>query len=482
MPDHRADTLGRSLASAAVPAAALAALVQALIASAAGAQQMPAGAAPVRPGFQAMRFDEDWRPLASPELRTAPLDALKWIPIGPDVFATLGGELRLRAEVYDDIDLGLNGAGANDYLLTRVMLHGDVHVGETLRGFVQLRIGSVLGATPPLATSQDNALDINQAFVDLVIPAGTGRLTLRLGRQELAFGSGRFIAPREGPNVRQSFDGARGSWSDPEFGRIDVFYTQPVVARRGAFDDGGSDAYRFWGVYAALPFGVADDRGIDAYYLRAERARVVFGQGAGAERRNTLGLRVHGRRGNWDWDIEAAYQYGRFGAAEIRAYTFANEIGYRARGLAWTPRLGVRLDLASGDGDLGDDRLETLEVPFPRLPYLGEPNFVAPANIIDLHPSLTLNPRRNVRLGLEYIAVWKHRAADALYLPPLRPIAVEGESGRFIQQIAQAGARWQVTPQAAIELIYARSFVGGAVRAAGGSDSDFLSLTATARF
>jgi len=32
---------------------------------------------------------------------------------------------------------------------------------------------------------------------------------VRVGRQELAYGAGRLIAPREGPNERQPFDAAR---------------------------------------------------------------------------------------------------------------------------------------------------------------------------------------------------------------------------------------------------------------------------------
>ena len=42
----------------------------------------------------------------------------------------------------------------------------------------------------------------------MAVPARKESLVLRLGRQEFEFGSGRFVDVREGPNVRQAFDGA----------------------------------------------------------------------------------------------------------------------------------------------------------------------------------------------------------------------------------------------------------------------------------
>ena len=59
----------------------------------------------------------------------------------------------------------------------------------------------------PAITDRDG-LDAQVLFVD-VTPAEHWRL--RLGRQELSFNpTQRFVSVREGPNIRQSFDGARG--------------------------------------------------------------------------------------------------------------------------------------------------------------------------------------------------------------------------------------------------------------------------------
>ena len=83
---------------------------------------------------------------------------------------------------------------------------------------------------PPLDV---NRLDLLQGFIDVSIPAGPGTLTLRPGRQEIGLGSSRIVSVRNGPNVRQSFDGARLFWRDGST-RIDAFYVRPVETKRGS--------------------------------------------------------------------------------------------------------------------------------------------------------------------------------------------------------------------------------------------------------
>ena len=77
----------------------------------------------------------------------------------------------------------------------------------------------------------------------------TASLTLRVGRQELAYGSSRLISVRESPNVRQSFDGVKGIF-DMGTTRIDAFAVKPVETNPGVFDDGSEPHDKFWGLYS----------------------------------------------------------------------------------------------------------------------------------------------------------------------------------------------------------------------------------------
>jgi hypothetical protein len=67
-------------------------------------------------------------------------------------------------------------------------------------------------------------------FVD-VTPDADRRWRLRLGRQELQFNpTQRFVSVREGPNIRQSFDGFRVTRQTDDL-RVDAFFVTPVTIR-----------------------------------------------------------------------------------------------------------------------------------------------------------------------------------------------------------------------------------------------------------
>ena len=50
----------------------------------------------------------------------------------------------------------------------------------------------------------------------------------------MEFGAGRLIDVREGPNIRQSRDGARAFYESPDL-RVDAFVTKPVVPVPGFY-------------------------------------------------------------------------------------------------------------------------------------------------------------------------------------------------------------------------------------------------------
>ena len=88
----------------------------------------------------------------------------------------------------------------------------------------------------PRPTDEDR-LEVNQVFADVVAGLGASEsLTLRVGRQELAYGSQRLVSVRESPNVRQAFDALRVILVGWDW-RVDGFVSRPVQAEPGVFDD-----------------------------------------------------------------------------------------------------------------------------------------------------------------------------------------------------------------------------------------------------
>jgi hypothetical protein len=93
----------------------------------------------------------------------------------------------------------------------RLMFSADLHVGSNLRSFAQLSYLDQNGRDGgPIATDVDR-FDVQQAFVDVSVPlSNDGQATARVGRQEMTYGTSRFVSYREGQNSRRSFDGLRG--------------------------------------------------------------------------------------------------------------------------------------------------------------------------------------------------------------------------------------------------------------------------------
>jgi hypothetical protein len=432
-------------------------------------------AAQERPAFKAHRFDEDWRPLADPARRTHPLDGLKYMPLPgwPGAFLTIGGELRERGEAVRNPDFGLD-LPRDRVLLHRALLHLDLHLGPQVRTFVQfgsfLQTGR-LGAPGP--TDLDR-LDLTQGFADLSVPTGDlGRLTLRGGRQEISFGSSRLVSVRESPNVRRAFDGGRAFWTAGSY-RLDAFLVRPVALSPGIFDDRSDTTQGFGGLYLTGPVPAVGALRADLYYFGLRRDDSDFLPGTARETRHTLGTRLFGKAAGWDWDVEGAVQSGSFGRDRIRAWTVASDAGFTFAELPLSPRLGLKADIASGDGNPKDRTLGTFNPLYPKLPYFSEAGLVAPANVMDLQPTVTLQLTPSLTLLLGYNSLWRHRRQDAFYAPPLQPVpGTEGGGSRYIGRQLIADLEWQATENISVKAGYVHATPGDTLRKVGGRTVDF---------
>src|SRR5258707_11780232 len=104
-------------------------------------QMIPGAEIPLTPpGYKMLRFDEDYSCLTNPANRTDLFDPVKYIPLRRDDplwYLTIGGELRERFEGNYDPNFGIGDVGSNSYLLQRIALLTDVHLGERVRFFVE---------------------------------------------------------------------------------------------------------------------------------------------------------------------------------------------------------------------------------------------------------------------------------------------------------------------------------------------------------
>ena len=122
-----------------------------------------------------------------------------------------------------------------------------------------------------------------------------------------------------------------------------------------------SKSQALYGLYATFaPESIAPLK-IDLYWLGYERDQGRFAAAQGREHRHSFGTRLFGSAKNWDWNLEAVFQIGHVGSQTISAWIVASDTGFIFTALLWSPRLGLKADIASGDKNPSDGRLTKLD-------------------------------------------------------------------------------------------------------------------------
>lgn len=419
-----------------------------------------------RRGYRPLRDDESWSWLRDGPAGEADFwDPVKYIPLTkrrPDLYLTLGAEIRLWAELFESETWGGTGHPRDGSLLQRYMVHADLHLTRYARAFVQLKSGiSSFRLDGPRPPDQD-LLDFNQLYVDVnLLPGATldaeAPLTLRGGRQEMSYGSGRFIDVREGPNVRFSFDGLR-LIARPGPVRIDAFIVRPGQTRPGVFDDAWDPTQWLWGLYSTLKLPSLT---ADAYYLGRQRDMARYEHATGAELRHTLGTRLRGKLHAFELEVEAAYQLGSVGERAISAFTVAGEAVFHATGVFLKPRVVLGGGVTSGDSGSGGS-LGTFSALFPKGAYFGlfSPN--GPANNFAPHGALQLTLPASVTLLTEVWGFFRYSLADGVYgVPGALLRAGTGNPERYLGTQLETWVSWPASRHLSVSGTFGHYWTGG---------------------
>ena len=198
-------------------------------------------------------------------------------------------------------------------------------------------------------------------------------LRLRIGRQELAFGSQWLVGPKDfGPFYSgRSFDALRLTYNMDSF-TIDAWAS---ILREGGIAEEDEDV-SFYGIYGTCT--ALENITFDAYWLWVRDARSLndtnfpwfvewIEDWIGVDdydvtNLHTIGLRAAGMVGALDFDVEAAYQFGDAGQvgfgfkpflygdddAEFDAWGINATVGYTFD-MAWQPRPFLRYTFYEGE-------------------------------------------------------------------------------------------------------------------------------------
>jgi len=440
-------------------------------------EPVPAAETPAPPpSYKILRFDEDYACLANPALRGDGLDPLKYIPLwtnGLATYLTVGGELRERFEAAKDPGFGVQG-DHDAYWLQRITLLGDLHVGDRLRFYVEGISGLEEGEAQPAPPPQNDPLDLQFAFVD-VVPYLTGdeSLTVRAGRFGMSLGSGRLVATRAAPNIPFKFDGAELLYVNPGW-TWTAFLTRPVLEAPNQLSNADSGT-AFWGIYGTHWLDPAQQLGYDLYYLGIEREHGDYASGTGRELRHSFGSRLFGERNHWDWNAEAVAQTGTYGDESILAWTASLDAGYTLK-TDWEPRFGLKADVASGN--TGDGRQGTFDALYFKSGYFNDASLLRPENIIDLHPNVGFAPARSVSVDGGVDVFWRYSRNDGIYSPAgFLELPASNNRSAYVGTALDVNLEWRIQKHISLLASYVHFATGDYIQAARGGQVDYVSTT-----
>lgn len=339
---------------------------------------------------------------------------------------------------------------------------------------------SFLSATGSANTNNGldrNLLDLQEAWLRL----GHDALSITAGRQELQLGSQRLVGVREGTNVRRTWQGVNAlaqieQWSLQGFA-LNLVDVEP----NGAFNDEVPGSRFLSGVYATRASRPAS---LDVYWLYTEHPERLTAQGVKPQNRHSFGLRSFGEVEDWEWNLEAIFQTGSAGKDRIRAWSLAAIAGRKLHDLPWPAKFTLSANIASGDADPDDARLETFDALYPRGNYFSNLALLGPANFYNINPSVELYPSPTLTLTAGVNLFWRMETEDGIYRPSgalLRP--GDNSDARFVNTAVSAGSSWQISETLLLETAFAYSIAEQFLRESGPSDdAHYVELTVKKTF
>lgn len=357
-----------------------------------------------------------------------------------------GLEARLRYELNDPAAFGNGPQDGGGYLLWRVIPSARVELARDWTAKVELFAAGIANRNGGARANDRNDLDLTQAHIEW--RPGGGNSFVRIGRQEIALGSGRLLAANDGANIRRRFDGVLGEWRRGQWTIIAVAATI-VQVRPGVFDDSGSTDQLMVGGGVVHGDPAASSEALYAMRTRDDAPR--FGSPPGTRNRYTIGGRLARRRGALLVEGEAIGQLGSSDQGQaIRAWAIAGDVhGELAKIGPAALIAGAKLSIASGDSNPADGVIGGFDPLFPNPAFTGSFPLFAPTNIAAINPSLSLQWSGGHRIGLDVALMQRMTRGDRVYNFGGAPVAATG-GGRYIGALWALTGVYRIAPQLSV--------------------------------
>ncbi|MCA9637836.1 MAG: alginate export family protein, partial [Myxococcales bacterium] len=351
---------------------------------------------------------------ATPAPAAAAAPAPEAAPPGPKPSLTPSLEYYIRGQSRFNANLDPVSGDRRHDLVQRVRL-GVLGAYGPVSAFVQMQDVRQWGFEPS-TTSNDGNTDLHQGYLDVAGERGDRRGYVRVGRQEINIGDGRFIANRNWNTQAQSFDALRLHGEAGRFtGDAAVFMLAPprdfTVADPGG-DPALDQTIHTRGTYAGFV-------NLNGKFHRAIEADLLA---LGASERPTpaaptnnrdiimAGLRLHGEPlKGFIYDVQGYGQGGKNQGLRHQAWAALAGVGYTADHRL-RPGTLIRYAYATGQACTGDPSTgcnNTTSTEFYRFyglrhAYYGLMDQVALSNLRELEAQAFMTPHETLSLNLSY--------------------------------------------------------------------------------
>jgi hypothetical protein len=395
------------------------------------------------------------------EQRASPVPRVPATPVPLGVDGQLASWLQVRGEFRTRIE-GFSGGGFGDnedaYWMDRFRLNATVRPSKSLAFVGQ---GQDSRAFDKTAGSQvapfRDTLDLRMAYGEI-----GSNSTVRIGRQELAFGEQRLLGPLPWTNTARSFDGARVTMKS-KLGQVDAFAASVVTINPTGFDKSGNGNV-IGGAYISLT-AVIPKQAIEPYFFWRQARDITAELGGLAHlRQATTGLRMSGKLpAALDYSGEVAVQTGSVGPDNVMAWAGHTLIGKTLNGTSGHPRIFAEYNYATGDADRTDGTRGTFDQLYPTgHDKLGLADQVGWKNIHDARAGMEIKPTAKWQLTGSYHSWWLASATDGLYGASGALVARSptGADGRHVGQEIDGQLAYAYSPQLQIGAGYAHLIPG----------------------
>ena len=371
--------------------------------------------------------------------------------------------LQVRGEIRTRIE-GFAGGGftpGNDdaYWMDRVRLNATVKASKSVSFFAQVQDARAFNKTTGgLVAPLRDIFDLRQAYGEI----SSTHATVRVGRQDLAFGEQRLIGNLPWTNTARSFDGARTTIKR-HGAQVDLFVASVVTPTPDTFDKSGNGNI-LYGAYGSLTTLVPKQT-VEPYFLWRQSTNIAAELGGLATlRQATTGVRMAGKvPAAFDYSGEMAVQTGSAGPDSIKAWAAHANAGRAFAAAPGKPRLFAEYNVASGDQNRTDGTRGTFDQLYPTgHDKLGLSDQVGWRNIRNARAGLEFKPARKWSATASYHSWWLASATDGLYSSSgaLVTRSPTGTAGTHVGQELDGQATYVYSPQLQINGGLAHVFPG----------------------